>query len=98
MFVIIVRYTKSLDEIDRLLPDHAAFLEEQYQAGYFLLSGRQVPRTGGVILARARSREVLERLLLQDPFHIAGAAEYEIVEVQPTRAAPELGVFLPAPR
>lgn len=98
MFIILVSYVKPLDEIDRLLPDHLAFLEEAYQAGYFVLSGPQVPRTGGVILARAANRAVIEQLLQRDPFHIAGAATYNVIEVEPTRLAPELGLLQSAPR
>ena len=98
MFVILVRYEKPLDEIDRLLPDHRAFLEEGYQAGYFVLSGPQVPRTGGVILARAANRTAIERLLQRDPFHLAGAATYTVIEVEPTRLVPELGLLQSSPR
>jgi uncharacterized protein YciI len=98
MFIILVSYVKPLDEIDRLLPDHRTFLEEAYQAGYFVLSGPQVPRTGGVILARAANRAVIEQLLQHDPLHIAGAATYNVIEVEPTQLAPELGLLQSAPR
>lgn len=98
MFVILVSYVKPLEEIDRILPDHMAFLEECYQAGYFVLSGRQVPRTGGVILARGKNRVVIEQLVQRDPFHVHGAAKYTVIEVEPTRLAPELGILQSAPR
>lgn len=93
MFVILVSYVKPLEEIDRLLPKHQAYLEEGYQAGYFVLSGPQVPRTGGVMLARAANRAVIEQLLQHDPLHVAGAATYTVIEVEPTRLVPELGIL-----
>ena len=81
MFIVSLTYTRPLQEIDRLLPEHLEFLHAGYREGVFLASGRRQPRTGGVILARARSREALLARLEDDPFRKAGAAEYEIVEV-----------------
>ena len=59
-------------------------------AGTFLLSGRKQPREGGVILATAASREALEAVLAQDPFHVHGLAHYQVVEFVPSMAAPML--------
>ena len=49
MFVISITYTKSAGEIDALLTAHKQFLNEQYADGVFLMSGRKVPRGGGII-------------------------------------------------
>ena len=49
MFVVLITYLKPISEIDAQLADHVRFLDEQYAKGLFLASGRQVPRTGGVI-------------------------------------------------
>lgn len=80
MFVILLEYEKPLDEIDRLMPEHVAFLRRCYRAGVFLASGRQVPREGGVILAVAPKRADLEEILEADPFVREGAASFRIVE------------------
>ena len=80
MFVVLVNYVKPLAVIDALIPGHVEFLDRHYQDGTFLASGRRVPRTGGVILARAASREALSAVLAEDPFAREGAAEYEILE------------------
>lgn len=74
----------------RTFPHMLHFFEEQYDAGVFLASGRRVPRTGGVILARAESREALDTLLECDPFAQAGAARYEVVEFIPSMTCSEL--------
>ncbi|HTX57625.1 MAG TPA: YciI family protein [Candidatus Acidoferrales bacterium] len=85
MFVLLSRYLKPLDEVDRVLADHRAFLERHYQAHHLLTSGPQNPRTGGVIVTHDLTREQLEAMLAEDPFTRHGIAEYEVVEFTPTR-------------
>jgi len=94
MFVVLVHYVKPLEVIDALIPAHVAFLDEQYQAGVFLASGRQVPRTGGLIMAHGVLREELERILAKDPFAVNGAAEYTVIEFVPSKASPEIACLL----
>ena len=85
MFVLLNRYLKPLDEVDRVLPEHRRFQDEMYARGIFIVSGRLEPRTGGVTLARAPSRADIETVLRDDPFVRAGITEYEILEFVPTR-------------
>lgn len=68
MFVVSLNYLKSLPEVDQHLEAHVAWLKAQYAAGRFIASGRKVPRTGGVILARGTCRAELESWLAADPF------------------------------
>jgi Uncharacterized protein conserved in bacteria len=93
MFVVLLEYTRPLDEVDAQIPAHRAFLEQQYAIGHFLLSGRKEPRTGGVILATMASKLQLEQLLKEDPFAQAGVAEYQIIEFIPTMTAPDLAAY-----
>ena len=51
MFVISITYTKPAQDIDALLTAHHQFLNAQYADGVFLMSGRKVPRGGGIIIA-----------------------------------------------
>jgi uncharacterized protein YciI len=95
MFLILLNYTKPLEEIDRLIPAHRQFLERHYASGHLLLSGRKDPRTGGVILARAMERSELEAIIAQDPFSVAKAAEYTIIALVPTMAAKQLAFLIP---
>jgi uncharacterized protein YciI len=90
MFVVIVSYIQPLDVVDDHLAAHVRFLKRHYENGVFLASGRQMPRTGGVILARAASKEALLEILHQDPFHEHGVARYEVIEFNPSMAAPGL--------
>ncbi len=94
MFLIILRYKKELAEVDRWVPEHRAFLERHYAAGHLLLSGRQEPRTGGVILAQTSSRAQVQALIEQDPFFREQLADYEVIEWLPSMAAPALTSLL----
>ncbi|OIR09955.1 YCII-related domain protein [mine drainage metagenome] len=82
MFVIIVRYKAGLEQIDAALPAHRQWLAEGYAEGAFLLAGPQVPRQGGVILARSGDRAVLEARLALDPFARGGLADYDVIEMR----------------
>jgi len=90
MFVILLSYIKPLSEVDRFVAEQRAFLARHYAAGHFLLSGRQEPRTGGVILATAPSRAEVEQMVQSDPFYREGVASYQIIEFVPSMAAEAL--------
>jgi uncharacterized protein YciI len=87
MFIISLTYLKPAEEIDALLAKHREYLREQYDNGMFLMSGRMVPRTGGVIIATADSKADIEAVIELDPFNEAGAASYTITEFVPTMTA-----------
>lgn len=87
LYLILLDYVAPMAEVDRHLDDHRRFLEAHYAAGHFLLSGRKQPRTGGVILARAASREEAMRWITEDPFHRAGVARYELIGWAPSMAS-----------
>lgn len=87
MYIINLHYTKNIEEVDALVDDHIEYLKKQYEKGIFIASGRKVPRTGGIILARAISLEELDQVIAEDPFHINGVAEYNITQFIPTMMA-----------
>lgn len=88
MFVVTLTYVRPLAELDALMPKHVAWLKKHYRSGLFLASGRQVPRKGGVILARSGDRAELEKLLKEDPFVKNGCARVEVIEFRPSMTAP----------
>jgi uncharacterized protein YciI len=85
MFVLLSRYLKPLDEVDKVLAEHRAFLEKHYASGDLLISGPQNPRTGGVIVTKEMTRDAVEAMLASDPFVREGVSEYQIIEFNPTR-------------
>lgn len=93
MFVIFLNYIKPLCEVDRFVEEHRNYLARYYASGHFVLSGRQEPRTGGVILATAPSRAEIEHIVREDPFHREHIAAYDIVEFLPSMAATPLAGF-----
>lgn len=90
MFLIVLRYIKSLDEVDLFVAEHRAFLDQHYASGHFLLSGRKEPRDGGVILANACTRSEIDVIVCSDPFYRENIAAYEVIEFLPTMAATAL--------
>ena len=94
MFVVVLEYLKSLQEVDALLAAHVKFLEEQYAQKKFICSGRRNPRIGGVIIANVTDRGELEGILAQDPFYREKAAKYEIIEFTPTKMDERFACFV----
>ena len=84
MFIISLTYTTDLKEIDKILPQHIEYLQNQYKEGNFIASGRKIPRTGGIILSKVSNLQKLEQILNQDPFKINKLAKYEIQEFIPS--------------
>ena len=88
MFILLLTYQDGvLGQLDALLPEHYEYVDRNIAAGIFFLTGRRVPRTGGVILARADSRETIEKVIAEDPFLRTGAVAYDVIEIEPTRSA-----------
>ena len=94
MFVIELIYKAELSEIDANMRAHMAFLKKHYAAGRFLLSGRKVPRDGGVILALGESREQIEGLIKEDPFVARGLSDYRIIEFRQSQRADSIDALL----
>ena len=84
MFIAILTYKKPLNEVDRFLAAHREYLAKHYTAGDFITSGPQNPRVGGVIMMKTDSRTAVDAIIAEDPFHINGIADYQIVEFTPT--------------
>jgi uncharacterized protein YciI len=90
MFVIELSYKVPLAEIDAAMKPHMAFLRKHYADGTFLISGRKVPRDGGVILALCESREKLEAIMREDPFCSRGLAEFRLIEFRASQKADDI--------
>lgn len=85
MYILLVKYNKTLEEIDKLIEGHIQYLEKYYRQSKFICSGRRIPRVGGVILANIDNELELKEIINEDPFVYHGAAEYEIIEFTPTK-------------
>ena len=94
MFVIELIYKADLGEIDAHMRSHMAFLKKHYAAGTFVVSGRKIPRDGGVILAVGESRERVEAIAREDPFHARGLSDFRVVEFRASQRADDLQKLL----
>lgn len=91
VFVIKLTYVKPVDEVDRFLSDHKAWVKKGFDEGVFLLSGGLRPRTGGLLLALGNDRGAIETRVSQDPFIVNSVASACIMEVMPSSLDERLG-------
>jgi uncharacterized protein YciI len=90
MFVIELSYKAKLSEIDAHMAAHVLFLKKYYASGNFLVSGRKIPRDGGIILAVGESRRQIEAIIEEDPFHRHGLADFRIIEFRASQRADDI--------
>ena len=90
MFVIELIYKAELTEIDAHMAAHVRFLKKYYASGNFLVSGRKVPRDGGIILAVGETRRVIESIIEEDPFFAHGLADFRIIEFRARQRANDI--------
>jgi uncharacterized protein YciI len=90
MFVIELIYTADLAAIDASMAAHVRFLKKYYASGHFLVSGRKIPRDGGIILAVGASRQEIETIVREDPFVTRGLADVRIVEFRASQRATDI--------
>jgi uncharacterized protein YciI len=90
LFVIELVYKAGLAAIDAEMAAHMRFLKKHYASGHFIVSGRKVPRDGGIIIAAGDSREEIEAIVRQDPFCARGLAEFRIVQFRASQRADDV--------
>jgi uncharacterized protein YciI len=90
MFVIELVYKVGLSQIDAHMPAHVQFLEKYYASGHFLVSGRKIPRDGGIIVAVGKDRPEIEAIVEEDPFYRKGLADFRIIEFRASQRADDI--------
>ena len=90
MFVIELTYKAPLADIDASMRAHVKFLDKYYASGNFLVSGRKIPRDGGIILAVGDSRERMEAIAHEDPFYVRGLADVRVIEFRASQRADDI--------
>ena len=90
MFIIELTYKADLAEIDAHMGAHVVFLKKYYASGNFLVSGRKIPRDGGIILAVGTSRQQIEAIVEEDPFYQHGLADFRIIEFRASQRAKDI--------
>ena len=90
MFVIELIYKADLSEIDAHMTAHVRFLKKHYASGHFLVSGRKIPRDGGIIIALGKDRGEVEAIIREDPFCTAGLADFRVIEFRASQRADDM--------
>ena len=90
LFIIELIYRASLPEIDAVMTAHVRFLKKYYAAGHFLVSGRKIPRDGGVILAVGENREQIAAIMREDPFCARALADVRIIQFRASQRAEDI--------
>lgn len=86
--VLTITYSKPLDDVDKIRPEHAEWLGTQIAAGRLLLAGRNEHATGGVLVTGDISIADADELIASDPYTIAQVAEYSRAGFNVTFKAP----------
>ena len=94
MFVISLNYIVPLEELDKHMTSHVKYLQKYYKQNVFIASGRKVPRTGGIILALCESKELLDKILQEDPFYKHRLAEFTVTEFLTSQTHPGFKEFM----
>jgi uncharacterized protein YciI len=66
---------------------HMKWLRANYAAGHFLVSGRKIPREGGIIIATGTDRAAVEAIAQEDPFVTGGLATVRVIEFRASQKA-----------
>lgn len=94
MFVVLLTYKKPLDVVEEYLAAHREFLDEGYSNDFFVVSGPQNPRIGGIIISQLTDHDQLTKILKDDPFNMHHVADYEIIEFNPVKRHPNFASFV----
>jgi uncharacterized protein YciI len=87
MYVVSLTYKVPEEIVEFHLPGHVEWLQAAFDEGVFMVAGRKIPRTGGLLLSNA-DRAVLDASLAKDPFYVNGVADFEVMEFHANRVAP----------
>jgi uncharacterized protein YciI len=90
MFIVELTYIRPLADLDAAMTAHMRFVRKHYADGTFLVSGRKIPRDGGVIVAVAESRDAIEAVMRDDPFASQGLASVRIIEFRASQKADDI--------
>jgi len=90
MFVIELTYKADLADIDARMTAHVRFLKKHYASGNFLVSGRKIPRDGGIILAVGKYREQIVAIVKQVGFYRHSLAGLRIIEFRASQRAGDI--------
>lgn len=94
MFIILINYTKPIEEVNAVVAEHRMYLDTLYEADKLICSGRRASLTGGVLLSHAKTREEIDTIIKNDPYNLKGVANYEVIEFNPGKYDEKFKAFV----
>lgn len=94
MFVIQLKFSTNKANAGQYMDGHNAWLRDGFTKGLFLLAGTIQPKLGGAILAHNATLEQVQAIVNKDPFVVEDVVAAEIIEITPSKAAPQLEFLL----
>jgi uncharacterized protein YciI len=94
MLIVLLRFLTSKANAIQFMDGHNSWLNDGCAKGAFLLAGTIQPKLGGAILTRNATLEQIQAMVNKDSFVYEGVVTAEIIEITPSKAAPQMGLFL----
>jgi uncharacterized protein YciI len=87
-FVVEATYLAPIEKVREAYARHRAWLQKGYDLGLFLCSGPKIPATGGYLVARADSTEILQKMFDEEPLNKERLASFTFTEFNPVKRQP----------
>jgi uncharacterized protein YciI len=84
-FMVEATYSAPFERVREAIPRHRVWLQKGYDQGLFLCSGPKIPPTGGYLVARAETVEVLQTMFEEEPLNKEGLASFTFTEFDPVK-------------
>lgn len=94
MFVIQLKFSTNKANASQFMDGHNAWLRDGFIKDTFLLAGTIQPKLGGAIFAHNATLEQVQAIIKEDPFVTNDVVTAEIIEITPSKAAPQLEFLL----
>lgn len=94
MFVVLLKFSTNKANARQFMDGHNLWLNDGFAKGTFLLAGTIQPKLGGAILAHNATLEEIQAIVKEDPFIAEGVVTAEIIEITPSKAAPQMDFLL----
>lgn len=80
MYLLIVSYTKSAEEVAPHVSAHSAWVKRYINEGIFLFAGPKKDKSGGAILAKSIDEILLKQILAEDSYVKANVCNYQVID------------------
>jgi uncharacterized protein len=84
--LVLSRRLRTDQEAEERTPAHRDWLDDQHRAGRLLFSGPTTDGTHGIYIVLAENLDEAKRIAGEDPFHVYGIREMQVLEWRAHRA------------